>query len=174
LKWVRKIWNVILWLVIIIEVILVLLFTIPNLFGIRPYVVTSGSMEPKYKVGSMIYVKRYDFNDIKIGDAISFYMKDSKIVATHEVYDIDYQNYMFRTQGINNFDENGNIIHDAIPVSYANVIGKPILNISYLGLLYNYITKGLGLYIVIGGTGAIILISFLLDKKKGVKKNEKK
>ena len=162
------------WLVIIIEIILVLLFTVPNLFGIKPYVVTSGSMEPKYKVGSMIYVKRFDFNDIKIGDAITFYMKDSTIVATHEVYDIDYQNYMFRTQGINNFDENGNIIHDAIPVSYANVIGKPILNISHLGTLYNYIAKAPGLYIVIGGTGLIVLISFLLDKKKGVKKNEKK
>ena len=152
---------------------MVLLFTAPNLFGIKPFVVTSGSMEPKYKVGSLIYVKRTSFGDIKRGDSITFYMKDSKIVATHEVYDIDYQNYMFRTQGINNFDEKGNIIHDATPVAYANVIGKPILCISYLGILYNYITKAPGLYIVIGSTIFIVLISFLLDKKKGVRKWKK-
>lgn len=162
----KKVWNAILWFIIIIEVILVILFTVPNLFNIKPYVVTSGSMEPKYKVGSMIYVMRVDPSKIEVGDTITFYMKGSKIVATHEVYEIDRVNQMFRTQGINNFDEDGKIMHDVTPVDYGNVIGKPILCIPYLGYVNNYITRAPGLYIVIGITIFVVFISFLLEKKK--------
>ena len=162
----KKIWNVILWVIIVIEVILAILFTVPNLFNIKPYVVTSGSMEPKYKVGSMIYVMRVDPSKIEVGDSITFYMKGSKIVATHEVYEVDRVNQSFRTQGINNFDDDGKVMHDAIPVDYGNVIGKPVLSIPYLGYVNNYITNPPGLYIVIGITIFVVLISFLLEKKK--------
>ena len=38
-----------------------------RLFGIAPYTVLSGSMEPTYPVGSLIYVKPIDTNDLQVG-----------------------------------------------------------------------------------------------------------
>ena len=162
----RKFWNTLLSLILTIEIILVILFAVPNLFQIKPYIVTSGSMEPDYPVGSLIYVKKADVNTIKVGDVITFYMTDSDIVATHEVYEIDTTNKEFRTQGINNVDEDGNIIHDANPVSFDNLIGTPIYCIPYLGYINKYITKSPGLYIVIGITLFVVIMSFLFEKKE--------
>lgn len=162
----RKFWNILLSLILTIEIILVILFAVPNLFQIKPYIVTSGSMEPDYPVGSLIYVKKADVNTIKVGDVITFYMTDSDIVATHEVYEIDTTNKEFRTQGINNVDEDGNIIHDANPVSFDNLIGTPIYCIPYLGYINKYITKSPGLYIVIGITLFVVIMSFLFEKKE--------
>ncbi len=130
-------------------------------------------MEPDYPVGSLIYVKKIDYNNIKVGDVITFYMTDSDIVATHEVYEIDEINKQFKTQGINNIDSNGNIIHDANPVSFDNLIGTPIYCIPYLGYINKFITKSPGLYIVIGITLFVVIISFLFEKKEGEEKNEK-
>ena len=142
------------------------MFTVPNIFGIKPFVVTSGSMEPKYHVGSLIYVKKMNFNEIKKGDAITFYMSNSNIVATHEVYLIDKENKLFRTYRINNKEENGNIIKDVNPVKFNNLIGKPIFTISYLGYVNRYITKKPGIYIVVFVTLFIVGISFIIDKKE--------
>ena len=167
---IKKIWNILIILVLIIEAVLVIMFTAPNLFGIKPFVVTSGSMKPKYEVGSLIYVKKVDANKIKKGDAITFYMSNSNIVATHEVYLIDKENKLFRTYGINNKDENGNIIKDANPVKFNNLIGKPIFTIPYLGYVNRYVTTKPGIYVVILVTFFIIGISFLIDNKKENKK----
>lgn len=64
--------NIITWLFIGISLILTALFTIPSLFGYMPYVVLSGSMEPVYPVGSLIYVAPVDANSLEPGDAITF------------------------------------------------------------------------------------------------------
>ena len=69
---VKKVWNIIVWIILIIEAILVILFNGLTVFNIEPYVVTSGSMEPKYKVGSLIYVKEVDPMSLKVTDAITF------------------------------------------------------------------------------------------------------
>ncbi len=160
MKFLKTIINTIL----IIEVLVIVILFIPKLFKIQVYVVTSGSMEPKYPTGSIIYVKETNPNDIKPGDAITFYLNGSNIIATHEVYEIDKDNYEFRTQGINNKDENGNIIHDASPVKYSSLIGKPVLCIKKLGYASQFITSSLGKIILISLTIFIILIDLILDK----------
>lgn len=167
-----KVWDVLLWLIIITEILLIIAFLGIKLFKISPYIVTSSSMVPKYPVGSLIYVKEVkDFNSIEVGDTITFFMKDSKIIATHEVYKIE-DNY-FYTQGINNLDSKGNVIHDVDPVPFQRVIGKPIFCIPYLGYVNKFITKSPGAYIVIIITLIMIVISYLLDERKE-SENEKR
>ena len=53
----------------------------PVAFGYMPYVVLSGSMEPVYPVGSLIYVAPVDANSLEPGDAITFDRNDA--VVTH-------------------------------------------------------------------------------------------
>lgn len=170
----KKVFSFITNIFILIEVILITIFTLPNLFSIKPYVVTSGSMEPKYPVGSLIYVKDIKIEELKKGDVITFYLTNSKIVATHKIYEINSSEKSFITYGINNKDEEGNIIKDVNPVRYDDVIGKPILCIPYLGYINKYITSTPGIYIVIGITMLLVGTSFLIDniKKEEVGKNE--
>lgn len=157
------------YIIIFIEIVLVILFLGPKLFGINTFVVTSGSMEPMYPVGSLIYVKKVNPEEIKVEDTITFYMNNSKIIATHQVYEIDEENEQFKTQGINNKDNKGNIIHDAEPVGFSKLIGKPILCIKYLGYINRFITQTPGIYIVFVATLIIILINYILERKMEVK-----
>lgn len=157
------------YIIIFIEIVLVILFLGPKLFGINTFVVTSGSMEPMYPVGSLIYVKKVNPEEIKVEDTITFYMNNSKIIATHQVYEIDEENEQFKTQGINNKDNKGNIIHDAEPVGFSKLIGKPILCIKYLGYINRFITQAPGIYIVFVATLIIILINYILERKMEVK-----
>ena len=152
--------------IIAIEIILVIIFWAPNLLGMQTFVVTSGSMEPMYPTGSLIYVKKVEPSEIQVGDAITFYMVNSQSVATHQVYEINKEAQEFRTQGINNKDENGNIVHDGSPVKYNDLIGKPVVCIQYLGYLNRWMTTSPGMYIVLIMTICIISISLILDKYK--------
>ena len=156
--------SVILNIIMCLEIIFIIIFWGPNLLGYKTFVVTSGSMEPLYPIGSLIYVKNVPTDEIKINDAITFYMENSLIIATHQVYEIDENNEQFRTQGINNKDDQGNIIHDAVPVKFSSVIGKPVFCINYLGYINRLITTPPGIYIVSMGTFIIILIYYFLEK----------
>lgn len=126
--------------------------------GIKTFVVTSGSMRSIYPVGSLIYVKKVDFNDIVKGDSITFYLDD--LVATHQVYEIDENKKSFRTQGVDNKDDNGNIIKDAALVKYSSVIGKSIFCIYFLG----YISKYFWILIIV--TAIMLFVNFILEKRK--------
>lgn len=173
----RKIWNAFLTLLLIVAFGLAMAFTGVRLFGLTPYTVTSGSMEPVYPVGSIIYVKEVSPQDIQVGDAITFYL-DRSTVATHQVWAIDGQR--FRTQGIANRDGEGNILHDAVPVPFENLIGKPVACLPYLGFLYGAIRTPVGIAaLVFLGAGAC-LASLLMDSgnsassPKGGKRLQKK
>lgn len=109
-------WSIISTIVLAVLVILLIAFGGVRLFGLTPYMVTSGSMEPEYPVGSLIYVKEVPPEQIDVGDVITFRLTDGQTVATHQVYEADRAQEEFRTQGINNRDSEGNILHDAEPV----------------------------------------------------------
>ena len=86
-------------LVVLIAAAAVLLvaFAGVRLVGLTPYAVLSGSMEPEYPVGSLVYVKAVDPLDVEVGDAITFSLPSGTLV-THQVYQIDAESRAFRTQ----------------------------------------------------------------------------
>lgn len=130
-------------------------------------------MESLYPVGSLIYVRKVNPDEIKVNDTITFYMESERIIATHQVYEIDENNKELKTQGINNKDDSGNIIHDATPVKFSSVIGKPIICIKYLGYVNRLITTPPGIYFIFMVTSIIILINSILEKME-VKNDEKR
>lgn len=147
---IKRFFNVFINLCLVVALIMFAAFTLPQFFGLDIYVVTSGSMEPKYPVGCLLYVKDVDPLKIEVGDSITFYMKDSKVIATHQVYEINYEEEFFRTQGINNLDRDGQIIKDASPVSFNSLIGKPVLSIPVLGYVNLACTRMPG-NLILGG-----------------------
>ena len=54
----KKVWNVVSSILVSLAVLLAVLLVGVRLVGLRPYTVLSGSMEPTYHTGSLIYVKK--------------------------------------------------------------------------------------------------------------------
>lgn len=158
IKWVL---NVLSWAVYAC-IICYLLVASPMIAGYRPVIVLSGSMEPTYRVGSMIYYKHVDFKDIQVGDAITFRAGEGGMV-THRVTAKSELSGTFTTKG------DANISEDPNPVEYTDVLGKVWdVSIPYAGFFVGYSKN----FTVIGGMAGIILLSILFDslfpdKKKG-------
>lgn len=165
----KKVLNVITSVFVGMVVVLVLALVGVRLLGIQTYVVLSGSMEPTYPTGSLLYVKHIDTNELKVGDPITF-MVDEDTVATHRIIEIipddeDSSILRFRTQGDANNSPDGTAVH------YKNVIGKPILCIPYMGYVANFVQNPPGKYLAIGAAAILIVLVFLPDL---IKEDDKK
>ena len=163
-KTVKLVWNIISWLLVAVVVALAVLLVGMKALGFQVYAVLSGSMEPTYHVGSLIYVKSVDTDDIEVGDAITF-MLDENTLATHRVTEVieDGSSVSFKTKG----DANNN--EDAEAVSAQNVLGVPKFSIPYLGYVANYIQNPPGTYIAIAVVCVLLILVFIPDifaKKK--------
>ncbi len=160
----KKVINIIYGVLISIGILLLIALQGVKIIGLSPYAVTSGSMIPMYPVGSMIYVQKADPNTIQVGDSITFYMTNTNVVATHQVYEIDRESKFFRTQGINNRDADGNIITDSDPVLFDQFIGKPIACIPWLGAISVACTKPPGAFVVVGGIITLCVILMIIEQ----------
>lgn len=138
----------------VIAVVFAILFIGVRLIGLTPYCVLSPSMEPKYPVGSLIYVKKIAPKDINVGDVITFVLNEEMTVATHRVTMVDTEAECFFTKG------DANAAEDGTPVSYKNLIGRPVLCIPYLGYLSAFLSSSPGMYIGIA-SGAVLLAAVL-------------
>ena len=171
-KSLKKIWNVISSILVALVVILALLLVGARVVGLQVFTVLSGSMEPTYHTGSLIYVKKVDPYTIEEGQPITF-MLDEDTIATHRVVGIvpdgeDPTVIRFRTKGDANDAEDGSLVH------YKNVIGTPIFSISYLGYIADYIQHPPGMYIAISAGAVLLLLVFLPDVFADDGKDEKK
>ena len=86
-KSLKKIWNVISTILVALVVLLALLLVGARVVGLQVFTVLSGSMEPTYHTGSLIYVKNVDPYTIEEGQPITF-MLDENTIATHRVVGI--------------------------------------------------------------------------------------
>ena len=157
----KKIWNVISSILVALVVILALLLVGARVAGLQVFTVLSGSMEPTYHTGSLIYVKKVDPYTIEEGQPITFMLNENTI-ATHRVVGIvpdeeDPTVIRFRTKGDANADEDGGLVH------YKNVIGTPIFSIPYLGYVADYIQHPPGMYIAISAGAILLLLVFIPD-----------
>ena len=157
----KKIWNVFTTVLVVLVVILALLLVGARLFGLQVFTVLSGSMEPTYHTGSLIYVKKVDPFQLEAGDVITF-MLDEDTVATHRIVGVvpdeeDPSVIRFRTKGDANDSEDGSLVH------YKNVVGSPVFTIPKLGYVANYIQKPPGMYVAISAGAILLLLVFLPD-----------
>ena len=172
MKIAKKLWNGLTTVLVALVVILAILLVGVRLVGLTPYVVLSGSMEPTYHTGSLIYVKKVDPFTIEAGTPITF-MMDEDTIATHRVVGVvpdeeDSTVIRFRTKGDANDAEDGTLVH------YKNVIGTPVFSIPYLGYISDYITNPPGMYIGFTVLGIIILMLFAPDLLRAADKADKK
>lgn len=104
------------------------IFTIPRLFGIKPFVVQSSSMEPTISTGSVVFVDTKD-TDVEVDDIITFSLavsEDKGVYVTHRVYAVN--NGLIQTKGDNNDNADGWLKPSAVTGTY-------LLHIPALGFL---------------------------------------
>ena len=152
LRIIKTVLNVVIGIFIALFLLVVCLqrFTDNNLslFGFRMFTVLTGSMEPKYNVGDVLFSKSIDPDDIKVGDAISYLGESGDVkdkVVTHEVVEIETDENgekIFHTKGI------ANIIED--PIVHADQIyGKVIHKSTVLSFISKTIRTPVGLIVLI-------------------------
>lgn len=171
----KKLWNWMTTVLVCAVVILALLLVGVRLVGFQVFTVLSGSMEPTYHVGSLIYVKDVDPFELESGDVITF-MLSEETIATHRIIEVvpdevDASVVRFRTQGDANEAPDGSLVH------YKNVIGSPVFTIPKLGYVANYIQNPPGTYIAISAGAILLLLVFipdLFDEEEDKKKAKKR
>lgn len=143
-KILKIIFNIISTTIIVLGILFVGLFC----FGIQPYVVESGSMEPTIETGSVCFVNRHaKYEDMKVGDIIAFQL-DEGAFATHRIKEITDEG--FTTKGDKNKAE------DNIITTRSNFIGKNIFSIPKVGFIVKRIQEPKGKIIL--GTIIVVLI----------------
>ena len=173
---IRRYWGIFTTIIVAIVFILAVLLVFFRLFGYEIYTVMSGSMEPTYHVGSLIYVKPTDTNTLQKGDVITF-MADESTVVTHRIDEIitemddeGVETLKFRTKGDANGVADGKLVH------YKNVLGKPSFSIPLLGYLAFYIQRPPGIYVALV-VGTLLLAAVFLPMftkgKEGTREKKK-
>ena len=117
---------------------------IPDIFGIKPMIVLSGSMETEIYTGDVAFVKEVNPNELKKQDIIAFRNEQNK-VTTHRIVDIiekDGERF-FRTKGDNNNTEDINL------VSTKSVEGLYFARISGLGNFLMFMQQPTGLIVTL-------------------------
>ncbi len=161
-KTVKRIWNAVTTVLVGLLLLLAVALVGVRLFGLQVYTVLSGSMEPTYHTGSLIYVQKVDYTDLQKGDVITFLL-DADTVATHRITEVvpdgeDPTVLRFRTKGdANAVEDGGDGVH------YKNVIGTPVFTIPYLGYVANMIQNPPGSYIAISLGAILLILVFLPD-----------
>ncbi len=160
-KMVKKIFSAVTTVLVVLAVLLAVALVGVRVVGYTPYTILSGSMEPTYHVGSLIYVKQVDPADLRVGDAITFAL-DEDTIATHRIIEIvpdeeDPSVLRFATKGDANDVADGSLVH------YKNVIGKPVFTVPYLGYVADYIQHPPGMYTAIAAGVILLLLVFVPD-----------
>ncbi len=164
----RKIWDTVTTVFVALVVLFAVFLMGSRLMGLQVFNVISGSMEPTYSVGDLLYVKTVDPDSVKVGDPITFVLNEDLVVATHRVVSIDGENRLFTTKG------DANETEDANPVHFNNLVGVPVFAIPLLGYVSAYIQSPPGMYVAIALGILLVAAVFLPDMLSKGKTREKK
>lgn len=197
----KRLWSVVSSLFVVVIVLLAIALVGVRLVGLTPYTVLSGSMEPTYHVGSLIYVKDVAPENISVGTPITFVVNEDLLVATHRVvdiavYDTRQEPLLDETTGEPLLDENGDPLYqevpldeptyyyqtkgdandavDGAPVHYKNVLGTPVFSIPYLGYLSSWLQTRRGMIMGISIALVVLILTFLPDMLNAVDDKPKK
>ncbi len=138
---------------------------IPDIFGYKPMIVLSGSMEGTINTGDLVFVKIVDTNILKKGDIIAF-RNEKNTVTTHRIVEVMEANgsKIFTTKGDANNAEDANIVKSS------DVEGIYVSRIGRLGNFLMFVQQPIGLVVIllvilVVGLICLQIVNKLEDKK---------
>jgi signal peptidase len=165
--------NVLKWLLITIAGLLLIVIgsiviqtiskpnEVPSIFGYKPFVVLSGSMETEIYTGDLVVVKKVDPNLLNERDIIAF--RDERgYVVTHRIVGIEYKDNekVFITKGDNN-----NTNDDGF-VTFDKVEGIYVLKMKKVGNVIIVLQKPITLVIILSVILVFGILWIFIDKNK--------
>lgn len=162
MKWLTYLFKVLSWIVIV-AIVIYLAIAAPIIAGFHPVVVLSGSMEPTFPVGSIVYYHACKFDELKAGDVVTFKAENS--LVTHRIVVVNGISRTVNTKGDNNPSE------DPVPVEEDEIAGKTTdFAIPYAGYFVTYGKKPAAIALM----AVVLLIDYVLEKQHPGQKGEKK
>lgn len=134
---------------------------VPSVFGYKPFIVLSGSMESEIMTGDLVIVKETNPEKLKEEDIIAF--RDAQdTVTTHRIIDIVYKDgeKYFVTKGDNNDSQDQNL------VELTDVEGIYQFRIPGAGNIFNSLAKPTTIIIIILCITVVFGLGFYSTAKK--------
>lgn len=153
--------------IILLFAIFIMIFTIisvstvnkedSSLFGYKPFIVLSDSMQGEFEAGDIVVSKEVDSSTLKEGDIITFRSIDPNNyggVMTHKIREVTtYEGELaFTTYGIATGAE------DAYPVPADNVIGQYQFHLAKMGYFFQFLKTVPGYFLLIFTPFMILII----------------
>ncbi len=141
---------------------------VPSVFGIKPFMVLSGSMETEIQIGDLILTRVVDPTTLKVDDVIAF--RDAEgTVTTHRIIDIVVQEGVtyFITKGDNNSSQDRNL------VEYKDVEGIYIGRIPGIGSMMKSLSEPTTILVIVVGITILFVIGFMISYRKQQEKDRK-
>lgn len=146
-----------LWVAAIIGVACILLFLASMLFGIRPQIVVSGSMEPQIPTGALVLTSDVAAADLRVGDVVTVPVRNGGGLVTHRIVAIEPIDHGVRLtlQG----DANAAPDPDTHDVAHA---GRVVATIPYVGFVATMIRTPFGIAGIVLFAAAVV-VAFAID-----------
>lgn len=141
---------------------------IPDIFGYKPMIVLSGSMESSIYAGDLVFVKDVDTTSLKENDIIAF-RNETNTVTTHRIVEIVYEDgkQYFKTKGDNNNANDSNLVEmEKVEGIYTGRIPK-------LGNFLMFLQQPIGLAVILLLILVIGLGTLYFINRKETKKDRK-
>ena len=134
---------------------------VPSLFGYKPFIVLSGSMETEIYVGDLVIVKEVDSSTLKENDIIAF--RDSEnLVTTHRIVNVinSDKGLCFETKGDNNnTKDEGTVCEGSIEGKYQSRIPK-------IGNAIIFIQEPLGFTVMMLSLFIVCIFIYFINSRK--------
>ncbi|MCK4552089.1 MAG: signal peptidase I [Tenericutes bacterium] len=151
-----------------------------KIFGFKPYVVVTQSMEPEINVFDLVVDKKTDINNLKVGDIITFrvdidYDGDLDVV-THYIYDFynDSVTGELKIRTHRHFENPDDVYPDPWSITNEGILGQYMFHIPKLGYVVEFIKSPFGIVTLIFNIAIIATIVYVIKKGKNENEEENK
>lgn len=148
------IFNVVFYSFLLVLIAVLMLFV----FGIKPYITMSGSMEPAIHTGSICFVDtKADYGEITEGDIIAYAAPAAGLI-THRVISISSEG--METKG------DANDVSDGISTTADNFRGKTLFSIPCVGYAVEFLKRPAVIAIALILIAGMLTLSFIDSHSK--------
>ena len=138
--------------------ILVCALGAPRLFGVNEFNIITGSMNPTYPVGTLVFVQPKAADTIRPGEVVSYVANEDLDIITHRCVGNDYDNKTLTTRGDANNSEDA-------PVLYENVVGVVAYSLPYVGGVVDYLSNDqIGRVVLVGILVTILGLTIMIEQ----------